>query len=60
MFKDLRPPTCEEISGARAKAEKYLPQFKLCKQCRADAVGIPGHNSDYHKEKRLDSEYFHG
>ena len=60
MFKDLRSPTCEEISGARAKAEKYLPQFRLCKQCRADAVGIPGKESDHHKERRFDSEYFHG
>ncbi|KYC45278.1 MAG: molybdenum cofactor biosynthesis protein A [Candidatus Methanofastidiosum methylothiophilum] len=48
-FKDLRPPTCDEISGAREKAGKYLQQFKLCRQCRADAVGIPGHDSDYHK-----------
>jgi nitrogen fixation protein NifB len=60
MFKDLRPPTCEEISGAREKAGKYLQQFKLCRQCRADAVGIPGHESDYNKEGRTDSEYFHG
>jgi nitrogen fixation protein NifB len=60
MFKELRPPTCEEISVARSKAEKYLPQFKLCRQCRADAVGIPGKESDHHKERRFDSEYFHG
>jgi len=60
MFKDLRPPTCEEISLAREKAGKHLPQFKLCKQCRADAVGIPGQESDHHKERRFDSEYFHG
>jgi nitrogen fixation protein NifB len=60
MFKDFRPPTCEEISGTREKAEKYLPQFKLCRQCRADAVGIPGKESDHHKERRFDSEYFHG
>ena len=59
-FKELRPPTCEEISGAREKAGEYLPQFKLCRQCRADAVGIPGHDSDYKKEGRSDSEYFHG
>jgi len=59
-FKELRPPTCEEISGAREKAGGYLPQFKLCRQCRADAVGIPGHDSDYKKEGRSDSEYFHG
>lgn len=40
-FKDLRPPTCEELRKARDEAEKYIPQFRLCKQCRADACGIP-------------------
>ncbi|NMC58981.1 MAG: radical SAM protein [Candidatus Methanofastidiosa archaeon] len=59
-FKNLNPPTCEEISNARENAEKYIPQFRLCRQCRADAVGIPGHESDYHREKRSSSEYFHG
>lgn len=37
-----RPPTCEELRSARAKCEETLPQFRLCVQCRADAVGIPG------------------
>ncbi|NMC76617.1 MAG: radical SAM protein [Candidatus Methanofastidiosa archaeon] len=59
-FKDLKPPTCDEISGVREKAGEYLPQFKLCRQCRADAIGIPGQDSDYHKERKSNSEYFHG
>lgn len=59
-LKDLKAPSCDEISMAREKAEKYLKQFKLCRQCRADAVGIPGHDSDYNKEKTFVSEYFHG
>jgi len=37
-----RPPTCAELRQARTEAERYLPQFRLCKQCRADAVGVPG------------------
>ncbi|NHI93365.1 MAG: radical SAM protein [Candidatus Lokiarchaeota archaeon] len=41
-FKGERPPTREEMHEARIKSQNYLPQFKLCKQCRADAVGIPG------------------
>ncbi|RLE48595.1 MAG: nitrogenase molybdenum-iron cofactor biosynthesis protein [Candidatus Methanomethylicota archaeon] len=41
-FKDLRPPTCEELRKARDEAEKYIPQFRLCKQCRADSCGVPG------------------
>jgi nitrogen fixation protein NifB len=38
-------------------AEKYLPQFRLCRQCRADSVGIPGKE---HHPSRPSSEYFHG
>lgn len=49
-FKELRGPTCKELEEARKIAEKYIPQFRLCKQCRSDAYGIPG----------LESIYFHG
>lgn len=41
-FKSLRPPTCQELRETRRRCEKYLPQFRLCKACRADACGIPG------------------
>lgn len=41
-FSGQRPPTCEEIQSVRKRCECILPQFRLCKQCRADAVGIPG------------------
>ena len=41
-FSDLRPPSCEELRKARHSCEKMIPQFRLCKQCRADAIGIPG------------------
>ena len=41
-FKDHRPPTCEELKRARDEASKYIQQFRLCKQCRADAYGVPG------------------
>lgn len=41
-FSGFHPPTCEEIQSVRNACEKILPQFRLCKQCRADAVGIPG------------------
>ncbi len=53
-FKNWRKPTCEELNKAREDAAKHLRVFKLCKQCRADAVGIPG------KELATDSTYFHG
>jgi nitrogen fixation protein NifB len=41
-FQHLRPPTCEELEAARAVGCLHLPQFRHCRQCRADAVGVPG------------------
>ena len=42
QFKHLDRPTPKEMREARGLSKKYLPQFRLCQQCRADAVGIPG------------------
>lgn len=39
---DHTAPDCDELQHAREAAEKHLKVFKHCKQCRADAVGIPG------------------
>jgi len=39
---DLQAPACEELGRVRAEAEEYLPVFRHCRQCRADAAGIPG------------------
>ena len=41
-FRHLRPPTCEELRDARTAGMAFLPQFHRCRQCRADAVGVPG------------------
>jgi len=41
-FAGGRPPTCEELTLARRVCEKHIEQFERCKQCRADACGIPG------------------
>jgi nitrogen fixation protein NifB len=38
----FRSPTCSEIREARGKCEDIIEVFRLCKHCRADAVGIPG------------------
>jgi nitrogen fixation protein NifB len=46
-FADRRSPTCKELDDARAKADKYLAQFRVCKQCTADAKGIPGREKGY-------------
>ena len=41
-LRDHPAPDCDELQHAREAAEKYLQVFKHCKQCRADAVGVPG------------------
>ena len=41
-FARLQAPSCDELELARVLAETVIPQFRLCRQCRADACGIPG------------------
>jgi nitrogen fixation protein NifB len=41
-FKNTAPPDCAALAAARAVAERYLPIFRHCRRCRADACGIPG------------------
>lgn len=35
-------PSCDELIIARERCESIIPIFRACKQCRADACGIPG------------------
>lgn len=59
----LRPPDCIELNEAREAAEKYLPVFRHCRQCRADACGIPGRNTDLADglyEHRIEETFSHG
>jgi nitrogen fixation protein NifB len=41
-FNELAPPSCDDLKSARAVSEQIIPQFRKCKQCRADACGVPG------------------
>jgi nitrogen fixation protein NifB len=41
-FSTLDPPPHSKIVKIRKQCAEYLPQFTCCKQCRADATGIPG------------------
>jgi len=43
-FKDMRAPSCSELIFARELCEPTIPIFRMCKQCRADACGVPGIN----------------
>lgn len=38
----LPAPDCEKLCTAREAAEAFLPVFRHCRHCRADACGIPG------------------
>ena len=35
-------PSCEQLKLARNQAERFLPVFRRCQRCRADAAGILG------------------
>ena len=39
-FSNLRPPTKEELKNVQDECELFIRQFRGCRQCRADAVGM--------------------
>ena len=56
-------PDCLALNIARADAERFLPVFRHCRQCRADACGIPGSNQDWADKlygKRFQNTFSHG
>ncbi len=44
-FGNIPCPSPALLHTCREKAGSYLSQFTHCKQCRADAVGVPGESS---------------
>jgi nitrogen fixation protein NifB len=58
----FRPPTAEELALAQAQAEEQLSVFTHCRQCRADACGVPGTGKDYGLELygRMAPTFSHG
>jgi nitrogen fixation protein NifB len=45
-MRDFKAPDCVELNAARSAAEQHLDVFRHCRQCRADACGIPGSEID--------------
>jgi len=41
-FASHRAPSFSELREVRRQCAQIIPQFALCKQCRADVVGTPG------------------
>jgi nitrogen fixation protein NifB len=58
----LTPPSLEELNRAQTAAAQYLSVFTHCRQCRADACGIPGSGKDYGLELygRVAPTFSHG
>ena len=42
-FTDIKAPSCDDLILARERAERIIPIFRVCKQCRADSCGVPGY-----------------
>ena len=60
----IKAPGCAELNEARQAAEEFLPVFRHCRHCRADAFGIPGRGdlSDllYGGRQRVQETFSHG
>ncbi len=41
-FAHVTPPTPEQLEAVRGANEKIIGQFRHCRQCRADAIGLIG------------------
>jgi nitrogen fixation protein NifB len=46
-FAGVLPPTPEMLEEVRKSNEKIIGQFKHCRQCRADAVGLIGQDEKF-------------
>ncbi|MHA2046224.1 MAG: radical SAM protein [Candidatus Thorarchaeota archaeon] len=39
---NFHPPSSTHLKRVRSQAAKYIVQFRHCKQCRSDVMGLPG------------------
>lgn len=46
-FSGIAPPLPETIAEVQKANERIIGQFKHCKQCRADAVGLIGRDAEF-------------
>ncbi|MDR3289563.1 MAG: radical SAM protein [Peptococcaceae bacterium] len=58
----LAAPDCTQLNEARAAAEEYLPVFRHCQHCRADACGLLGEDVSNQLYQNISSEntFSHG
>ncbi|SFM88823.1 radical SAM protein [Thermodesulforhabdus norvegica] len=55
-FKTMRPPGEGELRRIRKAAASIMPQFLLCRRCRADAWGIPAEEEMGYRGRYLPAE----
>ncbi|MCM0081546.1 radical SAM protein [Geomonas sp. Red32] len=55
-FAAHEPPAPEKLEELRSSNEKIIGQFKHCKQCRADAVGLIGQDLQLSKPAAVSQE----
>lgn len=53
MFENLEKPSSYQLTKIRNECEKYVPQMRHCRQCRADAFGLLGSDKDAETETLL-------
>jgi nitrogen fixation protein NifB len=62
-FADREAPDCAQLNAAREEAEQYLPVFRHCQHCRADACGLLGESgleSKLYQHLRCENTFSHG
>jgi nitrogen fixation protein NifB len=59
-FADYPPPACADLAKAREDAEAYLPVFRHCQHCRADAAGVLGQPDVLLHAAELPQTFSHG
>jgi len=62
LFAEKKEPSCEEIDKARTSAEEFVPVFRHCQHCRADAIGLLGGEDIGGRiyKKRIEETFSHG
>jgi nitrogen fixation protein NifB len=50
-FSGITPPTLEELSAVQTASEQVISQFRHCRQCRADAIGLVDDEDPTAREK---------
>jgi nitrogen fixation protein NifB len=62
-FSHMEAPDCEALREARQAAEEYLPVFRHCTHCRADACGLLGESgleNQLYQNLNCENNFSHG